>query len=145
MVGHFAFTIGLLPVLLNTAKVTGKEVRVINVSALAHIYAPPDGILFDNINMDGYNAWQKYGQSKLVIYFVPNNQIHFKFYHKTTSIFSWIFSLYAKLYKSREIFYLQMSYPVDTSIKESFLFHCIPVFFHQTCRVMVQDLSSPQS
>lgn len=57
--GHFRLVLGLLPAL--TA-----EGRVVMVSSAAHQRAPREGILLDNLAMEGvYTPWSAYGQSKL--------------------------------------------------------------------------------
>ena len=64
--GHFYLTNLLLPVL---SKSGTKETpsRVVNLSSMAQfVFAPKDGILFDDINGDKhYHDWQRYGHSKL--------------------------------------------------------------------------------
>jgi len=69
VVGHFALTKLLLPILETTASQTPPgTVRVINVSSLGHNFAPSGGILFDDLHLlKGYwfAEWKRYGQSKL--------------------------------------------------------------------------------
>ncbi|KAJ4970825.1 hypothetical protein NE237_003924 [Protea cynaroides] len=64
--GHFLLTNLLLDKMKNTAKVTGIEGRIVNLSSIAHQLTYPQGIRFDNINDKiGYNDKFAYGQSKL--------------------------------------------------------------------------------
>ncbi|KAH9321692.1 hypothetical protein KI387_016331, partial [Taxus chinensis] len=64
--GHFLLTNLLLDKLKATAKETGIQGRIINVSSAAHKRAPPEGIRFDKINdKSSYIPFQAYGQSKL--------------------------------------------------------------------------------
>ena len=64
--GHFYLTELLLP-LLDASGSAQEKSRVVNLSSIANILlAPPEGILFDDL--DGtkhYNEWTRYGQSKL--------------------------------------------------------------------------------
>ncbi|KAM2921464.1 hypothetical protein COP2_043199 [Malus domestica] len=49
-----------------TARKSGKEGRIINVSSEAHRNPYPEGIRFDKINdQAGYSSFRAYGQSKL--------------------------------------------------------------------------------
>ncbi|GKV05790.1 hypothetical protein SLEP1_g17757 [Rubroshorea leprosula] len=65
-VGHFLLTNLLLDKMKNTAKTTGIEGRIINLSSIAHQYSYKDGVRFANINGGaGYNDKKAYGQSKL--------------------------------------------------------------------------------
>jgi len=67
VVGHFAFTTGLLPLLEETAARVG-PVRVINVSSEAHrIFTVSGGINFKDLTLKDYwfGEWRRYGQSKL--------------------------------------------------------------------------------
>ncbi|KIJ27550.1 hypothetical protein M422DRAFT_37728 [Sphaerobolus stellatus SS14] len=43
-VGHYYFTMSLLPALRKATTMTGKKARVVNVSSSGHTYAPADGI-----------------------------------------------------------------------------------------------------
>ncbi|KAI9201977.1 oxidoreductase [Polychytrium aggregatum] len=63
-IGHFYLTQLLLPLLKRTA--TAKEpARIINLSSVANIMAPAEGIQFDDLNADkSYYRWGRYGQSK---------------------------------------------------------------------------------
>ncbi|XP_074581553.1 short-chain dehydrogenase TIC 32 B, chloroplastic-like [Curcuma longa] len=64
--GHFLLTDLLLEKMKSTAKSTGIEGRIVNVSSLAHSHTYPEGIRFDKINdTDTYNDKFAYGQSKL--------------------------------------------------------------------------------
>ena len=66
-VGHFFFTKLLLPILQRTAAEPNTDVRVINVSSIGHMMPPSGGFLPDQVvtNMETYNTWKRYGQSKL--------------------------------------------------------------------------------
>jgi NAD(P)-dependent dehydrogenase (short-subunit alcohol dehydrogenase family) len=62
--GHFALTIGLLPALKRGVKESGRNVRVVNVSSLAHRMGDVD---FNDINFKNgrvYAPFVSYGQSK---------------------------------------------------------------------------------
>ncbi|OQR85927.1 short-chain dehydrogenase/reductase family protein [Achlya hypogyna] len=65
-VGHFYLTKLLLPALLWTGK-AGTPARVVNLSSMAqYIYAPDEGIRFDDLGGDkSYYEWERYGQAKL--------------------------------------------------------------------------------
>ncbi|BAT95376.1 hypothetical protein VIGAN_08208700 [Vigna angularis var. angularis] len=64
--GHFLLTNLLLGKMKQTAKESGIEGRIINLSSIAHVYTYEEGIRFDNINEeDGYSDKKAYGQSKL--------------------------------------------------------------------------------
>ena len=58
--GHFALTMGLLP-LLQKAQAS----RIVNLSSMAHRWTP--GLNFDDLDWTSrrYNRWQAYGDSKL--------------------------------------------------------------------------------
>lgn len=57
-IGHFALTVQLIPVLLES-----RTPRVVNVSSMAHTFGKMD---FDNLNAEkSYSKWGAYGQSKL--------------------------------------------------------------------------------
>ncbi|KAJ1565627.1 hypothetical protein HK096_001211 [Nowakowskiella sp. JEL0078] len=59
--GHFAFTLPLLPLLEKSA-----PSRIVIVSSLAHIHAPLAGIPFEILNEEhALNNWTRYGASKL--------------------------------------------------------------------------------
>ncbi|RHZ89865.1 hypothetical protein Glove_9g263 [Diversispora epigaea] len=60
-IGHFLFTIKLLPTIEASA-----PSRIVNLSSMAHSRAPKCGIDFENINNpDTYSPFTRYGQSKL--------------------------------------------------------------------------------
>ncbi|XP_020275587.1 short-chain dehydrogenase TIC 32, chloroplastic [Asparagus officinalis] len=64
--GHFLLTKLLLEKMKSTAKETGIEGRIVNLSSIAHHHTYEKGIRFDAINnKDGYNDKKAYGQSKL--------------------------------------------------------------------------------
>eukprot|EP01117_Protostelium_nocturnum_P019764 TRINITY_DN8650_c0_g1_i1.p1 TRINITY_DN8650_c0_g1~~TRINITY_DN8650_c0_g1_i1.p1 ORF type:complete len:329 (-),score=103.92 TRINITY_DN8650_c0_g1_i1:84-1070(-) len=66
VVGHFALTQHLLPLLISTAKSSKEgEVRVIHTSSAAHLQAPQGGIVFEDTDLPNHNTWVRYGQSKL--------------------------------------------------------------------------------
>jgi len=68
--GHFAFTIPLLPLLIKTSKDPKSSVRVVNVTSAGHAYAGGIGkskVTFDSVedvNRD-VGTWKLYGRSKL--------------------------------------------------------------------------------
>lgn len=64
--GHFLLTKLLLEKMKSTAKETGIEGRIVNLSSIAHLYTYKGGIWFDKINdKEIYDAKKAYGQSKL--------------------------------------------------------------------------------
>uniref|UniRef100_A0A1D1Z1U9 Short-chain dehydrogenase TIC 32, chloroplastic n=1 Tax=Anthurium amnicola TaxID=1678845 RepID=A0A1D1Z1U9_9ARAE len=64
--GHFLLTNLLLEKMKITARDTGIEGRIVNLSSIAHVYPYPEGILFDAINeRSRYSDKMAYGQSKL--------------------------------------------------------------------------------
>uniref|UniRef100_A0A5B7A191 Short-chain dehydrogenase TIC 32 n=1 Tax=Davidia involucrata TaxID=16924 RepID=A0A5B7A191_DAVIN len=64
--GHFLLTNLLLERMKETAKATGIEGRIVNLSSVAHRYTYREGIQFDKINdPNSYLDKQAYGQSKL--------------------------------------------------------------------------------
>ncbi|KAK9985322.1 hypothetical protein SO802_030273 [Lithocarpus litseifolius] len=65
-IGHFLLTNLLLEKMKNTARSTGIEGRIVNLSSIAHNYTYEHGIRFDQINDEcGYHDKRAYGQSKL--------------------------------------------------------------------------------
>ncbi|XP_021892157.1 short-chain dehydrogenase TIC 32, chloroplastic-like isoform X2 [Carica papaya] len=65
-IGHFLLTNMLLENMKRTARESGKEGRIVNVSSRRHRFSYPEGIRFDRINDEaGYNSLSAYGQSKL--------------------------------------------------------------------------------
>ncbi|KAK8926210.1 hypothetical protein KSP39_PZI019013 [Platanthera zijinensis] len=64
--GHFYLTNLLLDKIKSTAKETGTEGRIVNLSSIAHLHTYTEGIQFDGINDESrYNDKKAYGQSKL--------------------------------------------------------------------------------
>ncbi|XP_057540954.1 short-chain dehydrogenase TIC 32 B, chloroplastic [Amaranthus tricolor] len=64
--GHFLLTKLLLDKMKQTAKTTGIEGRIVNLSSIAHLHTYSGGIRFNNINdKSGYSDKRAYGQSKL--------------------------------------------------------------------------------
>ncbi|KAJ6922321.1 hypothetical protein NC652_016083 [Populus alba x Populus x berolinensis] len=64
--GHFLLTNLLLDKMKDTARTTGVEGRIVNLSSVAHIHTYKDGIQFNNINdKKRYSDKRAYGQSKL--------------------------------------------------------------------------------
>jgi WW domain-containing oxidoreductase len=58
-IGHFILTTGLVERLSDRG-------RVVMLSSVAHKFAPPEGVEFDNLSgARGYSQWRAYGQSKL--------------------------------------------------------------------------------
>lgn len=64
-VGHALLTKLLLPVMLETAKEPGADVRIVNVSSIGHWAAPSGGIIFDQKALEKHNTMRRYGQAKL--------------------------------------------------------------------------------
>jgi NAD(P)-dependent dehydrogenase (short-subunit alcohol dehydrogenase family) len=67
---HWLLTFLLTPVMeLTATTVPAGTVRIVNVSSSNHKMAPPQGIDFEDINLQGpgpsSNPWVRYGQSKL--------------------------------------------------------------------------------
>lgn len=63
--GHALLTKLLLPVLQETARAPGADVRIVNVSSAGHAMAPAGGIVWDQAALQKCNTWRRYGQSKL--------------------------------------------------------------------------------
>ncbi|CAN6472659.1 unnamed protein product [Victoria cruziana] len=64
--GHFLLTNLLLDKMKQTARESGIEGRIINLSSIAHLHTYVEGILFDQINdQSRYSDKTAYGQSKL--------------------------------------------------------------------------------
>ncbi|XP_023528600.1 short-chain dehydrogenase TIC 32, chloroplastic-like [Cucurbita pepo subsp. pepo] len=64
--GHFLLTNLLLEKMKNTAKSSGIEGRIVNLSSIAHVHTYGHGIRFNKINeKKGYSDKRAYGQSKL--------------------------------------------------------------------------------
>lgn len=64
--GHFLLTNLLLDKMKDTARATGIEGRIVNLSSIAHLHTYEEGIQFDKINdQDSYSDKKAYGQSKL--------------------------------------------------------------------------------
>ncbi|GMI69783.1 hypothetical protein like AT5G02540 [Hibiscus trionum] len=65
-IGHFLLTELLLDKMKNTAKASGVQGRIVNLSSIAHTHCYKNGIRFDQLNAEeGYNDKRAYGQSKL--------------------------------------------------------------------------------
>lgn len=65
-IGHFLLTNLLLDTMKRTAKETGIEGRIVNLSSIAHQYTYKGGIRFQKINdRASYSDKKAYGQSKL--------------------------------------------------------------------------------
>ncbi|WOL08448.1 short-chain dehydrogenase TIC 32, chloroplastic-like [Canna indica] len=64
--GHFLLTNLLLETMKKTAKKTGIEGRIVNLSSIAHLHTYKDGIIFNELNdKHEYSDKRAYGQSKL--------------------------------------------------------------------------------
>ncbi|KAF8020594.1 hypothetical protein BT93_G1128 [Corymbia citriodora subsp. variegata] len=64
--GHFLLTNLLLDKMKATARVSGIEGRIVNLSSIAHLHTYKEGIRFDDINDQlSYSDKKAYGQSKL--------------------------------------------------------------------------------
>ncbi|KAF2272872.1 NAD(P)-binding protein [Westerdykella ornata] len=63
--GHALLTKLLLPVLLETAKEPGADVRIVNLSSMGHWGAPSGGIIWDQKVLEQQYTFRRYGQSKL--------------------------------------------------------------------------------
>ncbi|MBW0514928.1 hypothetical protein O181_054643 [Austropuccinia psidii MF-1] len=79
--GHFAFTIPLLPILEKTDSISGSQVRIVNLSSIAHRLAfKPDFSSLNGLNQTCLTTWGRYANSKLTnILF--NNQLQKKLNH----------------------------------------------------------------
>ncbi|CAF1716769.1 hypothetical protein HID58_084840 [Brassica napus] len=65
-IGHFLLTNLLLDKMKSSARESGIEGRIVNLSSVAHTYTYTEGIKFDSINdPDTYSEKKAYGQSKL--------------------------------------------------------------------------------
>ncbi|XP_048421372.1 short-chain dehydrogenase TIC 32, chloroplastic-like [Pyrus x bretschneideri] len=65
-IGHFLLTNLLLDTMKKTARKSGKEGRIVNVSSEGHRNPYTEGIRFDKINdQEGYSSFRAYFQSKL--------------------------------------------------------------------------------
>lgn len=64
--GHFLLTNLLLDKMKETAKISGVEGKIVNLSSIAHLHPYEEGIVFDKINdQESYSDKKAYGQSKL--------------------------------------------------------------------------------
>ncbi|KIX07083.1 uncharacterized protein Z518_05060 [Rhinocladiella mackenziei CBS 650.93] len=65
--GHALLTRQLLPLMQKTTSQPGADVRIVNLSSGAHLFAPRAGICFDGLKteMKSYNPGTLYGQTKL--------------------------------------------------------------------------------
>ncbi|EDU48246.1 FabG Dehydrogenase with different specificities related to short-chain alcohol dehydrogenase [Pyrenophora tritici-repentis] len=63
--GHALLTKLLLPTLLDTAKLPGADVRVVNLSSRGHLLAVSKGIEFNQAALEQESSWRRYGSSKL--------------------------------------------------------------------------------
>jgi len=75
VLGPFIFTKELLPLLLDTAKETPRETRVIWFSSIGHLRAPTGTINFTDVNLPKADGWIRYGQSKAVLPFQSKTQV----------------------------------------------------------------------
>ncbi|XP_050219818.1 short-chain dehydrogenase TIC 32 B, chloroplastic [Mercurialis annua] len=65
-IGHFLLTNLLLDKMKETARSSGIEGKIVNLSSIAHMHTYSGGIAFDNINnKKSYSDKRAYGQSKL--------------------------------------------------------------------------------
>lgn len=66
-VGHALLTKLLLPTMQKTAMEPGADVRIVNLTSMAHELAPKGGLALQDCktDMSGHNTWTRYGQSKL--------------------------------------------------------------------------------
>lgn len=67
--GHFGLTIPLLPMLKKTDGMPGAQVRIVNLSSIAHRSASshPDFSSLEALNRTYSNTWIRYGNSKLSV------------------------------------------------------------------------------
>ncbi|POW13155.1 hypothetical protein PSTT_03887 [Puccinia striiformis] len=65
--GHYGLTIPLLDILKKTDKEEGSQVRIVNLSSLAHMTAAskPDFSSLEALNQPYSSTWTRYGNSKL--------------------------------------------------------------------------------
>jgi NAD(P)-dependent dehydrogenase (short-subunit alcohol dehydrogenase family) len=63
--GHFLLTKLLMPTLLRTAEESGSDVRIINLSSSGHQMAPLPHLVYNQAELEKWNTWRRYGQSKL--------------------------------------------------------------------------------
>ncbi|XP_031485147.1 short-chain dehydrogenase TIC 32 B, chloroplastic-like [Nymphaea colorata] len=64
--GHFLLTNLLLDKMKQTARESGIEGRIVNLSSIAHLHTYEEGVMFDQINdQSRYSDKKAYGQSKL--------------------------------------------------------------------------------
>ena len=63
--GHFLLTKLLMPRLLRTAEESGSDVRIINLSSSGHQMAPYPHLIYNQAELEKWNTWRRYGQSKL--------------------------------------------------------------------------------
>ncbi|KAJ5970972.1 uncharacterized protein N7479_000890 [Penicillium vulpinum] len=62
--GHFYLTKLLLPILLNTAKQPGSDVRVVSLASVGHNFAPAFEKILDQEKLKKVNTTARYGASK---------------------------------------------------------------------------------
>ncbi|KAF1834562.1 NAD(P)-binding protein [Decorospora gaudefroyi] len=63
--GHALLTKLLLPIMLETAKKPGADVRIVSLSSMGHYITGKKGIEFDQAALEKENTWRRYGSSKL--------------------------------------------------------------------------------
>lgn len=63
--GHALLTKLLLPTLLETANQPSADVRIVNVSSIAHKMVPSGGLIWDQALLEKQYTGRRYGQSKL--------------------------------------------------------------------------------
>lgn len=64
-VGHALLTKLLMPILLTTAKEPGADVRIVNLSSEANVFASNADVLLDKAKLDAQPTVTRYGYSKL--------------------------------------------------------------------------------